>query len=297
MNSLTTNPPSAYKGASIMDTATQLSRAERFRALHESPKVLILPNVWDPLGARLLEGLGCPALATASWAISYAHGVEDGENLSFPVMLEVIRGITEAARVPVSADVESGYARTSDELARNIALLLEVGVVGINLEDTDHETGTLYPVSTQQERIRTVRRVAKEKGIPLFLNARIDVFVKGRYGPGADKLAETAARAEAYLEAGADGIYPILLSDLDSLRDLASRTKVPVNVYATASAPSVAELEAAGIARLSLGPGLFKATLTRMKEVVEGLMRDGSYAPFSHGILANEEITRLLIRD
>jgi 2-methylisocitrate lyase-like PEP mutase family enzyme len=280
-----------------MPNHTRKQKAERFRDLHHNRELLILPNVWDPVGARLLEGLGFRAIATASAAVSWAEGVHDGEKLPFSRMVEVVDSIVKAVDVPVTADLESGYAVKPRDLGENIRRALETGIAGVNLEDTNHETGKLYSLEDQVDRLRAVRAQADGEGIPLVINARTDVFIRSDPKPTPDKMDETIRRGRAYLEAGADCLYPIILSDLDALKTIHEETGAPINVYASASAPSIVQLEAAGIARLSLGPGLFKASLTTMKQVGETLLAGGPYTSFTDDVLTTPEVQKHVVRD
>jgi 2-methylisocitrate lyase-like PEP mutase family enzyme len=282
-----------------MNKDHQAQKAERFRALHHDPKLLILPNVWNPMGARLLEGLGYPAVATASAAVAYSLGVADGQKLSFQEMLDVVGPIATAVGVPVTADLEAGYADTPERVAENMRQALRAGIVGVNLEDTDHKTGGLYPIPEQQARLRAVRTMAEEEGIPLVVNARTDVFMSKHTDTRSESenLSETIQRTAAYLEAGADCVYPILLSDLAALKKLHQETGAPLNVYASASTPSIAKLEAAGISRLSLGPQLLKVALTAMKKTAEELLGPGSYESFTQGVVSNADIKKYILRE
>jgi 2-methylisocitrate lyase-like PEP mutase family enzyme len=279
-----------------MPSDPRIRKAELFRDLHQGPKLLILPNVWDPVGARLLEHLGYPAVATASAAVSWADGAQDGEKLPFPRMLEVVRSVVRAVDVPVAADLESGYAATPQELAENVRRALETGIVGVNLEDSNHHGEGLYSLEEQVERLRGVRAAADREGVPLVINARTDVFIRSNPEPTPVKMDETIQRCQAYLEAGADCLYPIILSDLDALKMIREETGAPINVYASAATPPIAALEAAGIARMSLGPGLFKASLTTMKQVAETLLAGGPYTSFTDDVLATPEVTRHVVR-
>jgi 2-methylisocitrate lyase-like PEP mutase family enzyme len=155
----------------------------------------------------------------------------------------------------------------------------------------------LFSVADQAARVRAVRAAADAEGVPLVLNARTDVFLHGGPEPTSQKLRDATARARAYVEAGADCVYPILLRDLEALRAFRQAVGVPVNVFATADTPPLAELEAAGITRLSLGPGLLKASLTTMKTVAEGLLHGGSYEAFTTGVVTGDEIRKHILRD
>lgn len=279
-----------------MNTDAQIAKARHFLALHHAPKLLVLPNIWDPLGARLLERLEFPAVATASASVAYSLGYDDGERITFAAMLDVIRRIVAAVEVPVTADIERGYADNIDDLTENIRDLIRTGAVGINIEDSLAEGGALRPVEAQCERIRAVRRAADREGIPLVINARIDVFLRSEPKP-ADKLTETIARARAYVEAGADCIYPVIVGDIDTLRAIREATDAPINVYASRSTAPMRELETLGVNRLSVGPGLLKAALTTMKNVARDLKNYGSYAAFTQDVISNAEISDYVSHD
>jgi 2-methylisocitrate lyase-like PEP mutase family enzyme len=275
-----------------MDKRIQIEKAKAFLALHHDAKLLVLPNIWDPLGARMLESLGYPAVATASAAVAYSLGYDDGQKIHLDAMLEVAARIVESVEVPVSIDIEAGYAEAPEEVAGNVRQVVRAGAVGINLEDSLHEGWQLRPIAVQQERIRAVRAMAGEEGVPLVINARTDLFLQDGDLPAADRLTETIDRAAAYLEAGADCLYPIGLGNLEMLTTLREATGAPLNVYAAASAPPMKELEAAGISRLSLGPGLIKASLTAMRKVARNLLAYGPYDRFTTGAMSSEEIRR-----
>lgn len=277
-----------------MNIQAQRDKAKRLLDLHHQQSLLVLPNIWDPLGARLLQDSGYPAAATASAAVAYSQGFDDGENIPFQRMLEIIGSIASAVDIPVTADVESGYAETPDDVAENIRQVLKAGAVGINFEDSMKDSGTLRPVDSQCRRIAAIRSMADQEGIPLVINARVDVYVNHSGPANAESLAETVTRAQAYLEAGADCIYPILLGDLDSLKSLAHQINAPINVLATATLPPMSELLAAGVKRLSLGPGLLKATLACMRNIVTELKATGSYASFTRNAMPSSEIRRIL---
>lgn len=280
-----------------MDRENQSGKAERFLELHHAPKLLVLPNIWDPLGARLLEGLGYPAVATASAAVAFSLGYDDGQRITFEAMLDVIRRIASSVDVPLTADIERGYAEHPEEVAENVRHVLKAGAVGINIEDSTTVGGPLYPTDYQCERLRTIRKMAAREGIPLVINARTDVFFGGVDGSTEEKVRETISRGKAYLEAGADCLYPILVGDLEVLKQIQAEMGGPINVYASASTAPMRELEAAGISRLSLGPGLLKASLTEMRRVAQGLLEYGPYSLFTEGVMSTPEVRQYISKD
>ena len=277
-----------------MNPEVQDRKARTFLALHHDPKLLILPNIWDPLGALLLESQRFPAAATASAAVAWSMGIADGEKLPFVTALEVIGRIAACVKIPITADIERGYAETPEGVAGTVRRVLRAGAVGINLEDSIVEGGPLRSVQEQCDRLRAARQAADEAGISLVINARIDCFLREDGGTGEEKIAETISRGKAYMEAGADCLYPILAADRDLLVAIRSGTGAPINVYASASLPPVAELEEIGISRLSLGPGFLKAGLTTMRNAARHLLETGSYEPFTREVISSDEIGKMI---
>lgn len=250
---------------------TQQTKASLFYELHYNDKMLVLPNIWDPLGALLLESIGYPAIATASAAVSYSNGYNDGEQTPFDDVLRNLNKIAGSVNVPVTADIESGYANTNTDLRGNIRRLINTGIVGINFEDSDKQSGLLLPVEIQSERIKLVRKVADESGIRLFINARTDVYIKGSGFDDNGKLLETINRGRAYIDAGADCIFPIAVKQIDHIKQLISNLKVPINILAIPGVPDLKVLNEIGVARVSLGPGFQKIAVRAMKNVAERL--------------------------
>jgi 2-methylisocitrate lyase-like PEP mutase family enzyme len=229
--------------------------ADVLRSLHVPGRPLVLPNAWDAGTARLVVEAGFPVVATSSAAVAESLGYADHQGASPVEMFDAVRRITRAVDVPVTVDAEAGYGLPAAEL---VARLLDVGAVGCNLEDTDHAGGGLTPIDKQAEYLAEVRAAA---GADLVVNARVDVFL--RAADQSAVLAEGVERARAYLAAGADCVYPILLrSPLGSFVD---EVGGPVNV-ALLPEFSVSDLAAAGVARISLGPGLWRQTQAMLRE-------------------------------
>ncbi|MGH2569580.1 MAG: isocitrate lyase/PEP mutase family protein [bacterium] len=271
------------------EAAVPADRAQTLRDLHRGPDLLILPNVWDPLGARMLAALGFPAVATASASVAFSLGYDDGQRIRIETMLDVIRRIAAAVAVPVTADLESGWAVDAGEVAANVRRAMRAGAAGINLEDSVVEGGALLPIEQQCARLRAVVRMAREDGIPLVVNARTDVFLRGGR-PRPDLVAEAIERGIAYREAGADCFYPIGAGDVPTLAPIRDAVQLPLNVLATASTAPLHDLRAAGVARVSFGPGLLRVAVTAMRSAVESMRRTGTYEAFTDGVLTSGEI-------
>jgi 2-methylisocitrate lyase-like PEP mutase family enzyme len=244
---------------------SQKERANLFKALHLSDSPLILPNVWDSLTAAMVAEAGFPAVATASAAVALSRGFDDGEQIPFEDLVELVGRISSVVAVPVSVDFERGYGDTSQHVGENTAMLIEAGAIGVNLEDSlDH--GTMRSIDAQCERIAAVRVAGDELGVPIFINARTDVFMTDA---GLD--AEAVPRLRAYVEAGADGVYPIMCDDLRTLEKIHEATERPINVFLRPDTPSVSALVAVGVGRISMGPGLLSIAAGATKNALERL--------------------------
>ncbi|QHQ37116.1 isocitrate lyase/PEP mutase family protein [Algicella marina] len=237
-------------------------RARTFAALHIPGNPLHLVNVWDAGSAQAVETAGAKAIATGSWAVAAAQGHHDGQSLPLDLMLAISSRITSATALPVTLDFEGGYADTPEDLARNTERLLTTGAVGLNFEDQVIGGTGLHPIPAQATRIAVVRRVADTTGIPLFINARCDLFFQS--GPAAHKgqIEEALRRAEAYAEAGASGFFTPGLSDPKLIERLAAACPLPLNIMTGRESPIASELANAGVARISHGPAPYLAAMS-----------------------------------
>ncbi len=221
--------------------------AERLRAMHAGPQPLILPNVWDPVSARAFADAGFSALATSSGAVAATLGYRDGQTPGAEMFAAVAR-IARSVSVPVTADVENGYGLPPGQL---VAALADCGVAGCNLEDSDPVSRALTDPSEQADFLAAVRGAA---GRDLVINARVDVYVRPPAGPG-EVTDAAVARAGAYLAAGADCVYPILAPPA-AIPELVRRIDGPVNAMCRPDGPTIGELAAMGVARVTFGRGL-----------------------------------------
>lgn len=277
-----------------MTTAEQGRKAGILRDLHSDPAVLVLPNVWDPVGARVLASKGYPAVATASAAIASTLGFEDGEKIRRRTMLEIVARISRAVAVPVTADMESGYGASLAELEDTIRCLLDTGAVGLNIEDSLEEGGPLRPVDEQAERIATVRDTAAAQGLDLVINARVDSFLSDSFGTAEERIEEAVVRAEAYRRAGADCIYPIGPGDAETLTALRSGITLPLNVLATPDATPLGRMAAIGIDRVSFGPFIFRSCLRKFADIADALSRSAGYECFGREMMTGSEVAAYL---
>jgi 2-methylisocitrate lyase-like PEP mutase family enzyme len=262
------------------DTALY-DRALAFRSLHVPGRPLVLPNVWDRASARLVEEAGATAVATTSAGLAWELGASDGDHLERDRALTAVAAVASAVRVPVSADIETGYAADAAGVAGTVRAVLAAGAVGINIEDALHTPGRgpLRPVAEQAERIAAARAAADEAGVPLFVNARVDTFLRGAGGVDA-----TLERAAAFLAAGADGIFVPGAVDPGTVKLLADGVDGPLNVLAGPGAPSVAELAALGVARVSVGAAVAQAAHALVRRAARELLGAGTYDTLAGGL-------------
>lgn len=269
-----------------------IRKAARLRELHRGPKILILLNVWDVASARLIESMGLPAVATSSAAVANSLGYADGERISRGEMLAVVRRVSAAVNVPVTADMEGGYCNQPEGMAETAHELLEAGAVGLNLEDSRQER-KLVDVSLQQEKLRALKEAGRTEGVDLVLNARTDPYLLKDAGD-TWRFEETVCRARAYRDAGADCIFVPGLSDAETIRRLLEESPGPLNVLAGKGGLPVPELERLGVARLSLGSGPARAALAAFRRIAREVLDQGTYHSMTEDTLTYDEMQRLL---
>jgi 2-methylisocitrate lyase-like PEP mutase family enzyme len=257
----------------LSQTPDLQSRCDLLRSLHRPGDPLLLPNAWDVATARAVVASGFPVVATTSGGVAATLGYEDHEGAPGDEMLAAAARIARGVEVPVTVDAEAGYGMEPAEL---VAELRSAGAAGCNLEDSDYTAGGLRDPDRHAEWLRAVRQAASEDGYPLVLNARVDVFL-GPFlagdGPGSQEelVPEAVRRANAYLEAGVDCVYPIVLWETDALRRFISEVGGPVNVLRLPQAPSLAELAELGVVRVSWGTLLHWDAMARFQEQLASL--------------------------
>lgn len=240
-------------------------RCRLLRELHVPGDPLVLPNVWDVPSARAVVAAGFPVVATTSAGVAETLGYDDHERAPAAEMFAAAARIARAVDVPVTADLEAGYGLSASAL---VEALMEAGVAGCNLEDTDHAATALLDPAEQASRLADVRAEAAARAYELVINARIDVFLADRDRPQMELVEEGLERAHAYLEAGADCVYPILLRDRKATVRFVAAAGGPVNLLALPEGPSVAELAEIGVARVSYGPLVFRRLLEQLDTIL-----------------------------
>jgi 2-methylisocitrate lyase-like PEP mutase family enzyme len=250
------------------------ARIEQFRSLHQ-PRVasarralLVLPNAWDALSARLVEEAGAEAIATTSAVLAWAHGYRDGERLPFETLLRSVQEITARVHIPTSVDFERGYADEPARVAELVDRLFHAGAVGVNLED-----GAASPEALGDK----IRAVRARVGAGVFINARTCVVLHGKVsGEGAAR--EVIERARVFEAAGADGLFVPRLHERSAIEAIARATKLPLNIVASPGLPPLADLAAMGVRRLSAGPQLGQVAYSAAAEAARAWLSDGSCA-------------------
>ena len=236
---------------------SQLEKARAFSALHQQPEQLVLYNIWDAGGARAVVQAGAQAVATGSWSMAAAHGYNDGESIPLDLVATLVTRICTSVDVPVTVDIEGGYATDPTHVAANIRTILRAGAVGINFEDRVVDGDGLHAAEDQADRISAIRAMADDEGIPLFINARTDVFLGSDTATHPSLVDAALARAAAYASAGANGFFVPGLTDTALIADVTRAVSLPVNVMMLGAVQSVADVAGCGVRRFSYGPAPF----------------------------------------
>lgn len=279
-----------------MDIRTQAQKAEQFQKLHHGPRILLLPNAWDVVSARIIEECGYPAIATSSAAVAFSLGYPDGQHISRDEMLDMAGRIARAVNIPVTADLEAGYGLTANDMAETVKAAVAAGIIGMNLEDTTGEDESSFvDLPSQVEKIRAVRETAKSLGVPFVLNARTDIYLTP-IGPEATRFERTVERLRAYRDAGADCLFAPCLYDRETIAKLVKAVAAPVNILANPACPPIAELEKIGVARLSAGSGVMRAALGLVRRIAKEMLESRSCDTMFAGTIPHAELNRLMAR-
>jgi 2-methylisocitrate lyase-like PEP mutase family enzyme len=267
----------------------QAAKAEKLLQLHHGPKILVLPNAWDAASARIFEDAGFPAIATTSAGVAFSLGYPDGQFIPPDEMLAAVNKIASSVKVPVTADLESGY----EDADKTATAAIEAGAVGLNIEDYDHTSnGALFPIAQQVEKIKTMRRVADSLRVPLVINARTDQYL-AEIGEPATRFAQACERLHAYSKAGADCVFAPGVTDEETISRLVAELKFPLNVLAQAPSPHVPRLQALGVARVSTGAGIARAAMGVIQRAARELHDHGTYVEMIQSAMPWAEANQL----
>ncbi len=276
-----------------INQAEQAVKAELFRAMHSGPHLLLLPNAWDAISARIVVEAGFLAVATTSGGVAWTLGYQDGEAAPWDEVVAATARIARAVVAPVTADIESGYGDTPDAVGRSIGDIIGAGIVGVNLEDgLRNANPPIRSIDDATARIGAAREAARAAGVPIVINARTDLYIK-KIGDEESRFAETVARGRAYLAAGADCVYPIALRDPETIGRLVKALAAPVNIMVRDGLPSVPELEALGVARASTATAMPLLAMGAVRQVAEQLRATHRFDAL-HPAMSHAEAQRLM---
>ena len=272
----------------------QTEKAELFRGLHDGKDVLVLPNAWDVPSARVFEDEGFPAVATSSAGMLVSLGYPDGEGIPHTDFVAAIGRISGVLSVPLSADVVGGFGGGPEGVAKSVKAVIQAGAVGINIEDFAHGTKKLLPVEKQVARLKALVTLRRSLGVRFVINARTDAF---RFAPGeaGARLDEAILRAEAYRDVGADCVYPMGLTDAQSISRYVKALDFPTNVMVRKGLPPVPELRRLGVARVSFGPAASYAAMGLLKRASREVLDQGTYGTLTDGAISFDELNALAV--
>ena len=255
----------------------QIESGNLLKKLHVKNKPLILFNIWDVASARCVAESGAKAIATSSWSVAATYGYNDGEKLPLNLVTAHAQRIVNAVKLPVTIDFEGGYADTLKNLEKNISMLIDTGISGINFEDQIIGKSGLYSIEQQCERIASLRKIAIKKSTPLFINARTDIFFQPCTKVCINELLEqTLIRASTYADSGADGFFVPGLNDIDAIIKLCDLSPIPINVMLPSKDTPIKLLEDAGVSRISYGPNPFFQAMNKLKKDANAVLNGGT---------------------
>jgi 2-methylisocitrate lyase-like PEP mutase family enzyme len=264
-----------------MVSSIQKEKAELFLRYHHAKEILVLLNSWDIGSSKLIEASGYKAIATTSMGVAASLGYPDCQVITLSEIIQVTTGIVKAVHVPVSVDIEAGYGNDLNEIIESVKKIIATGIVGVNIEDSLDLNPVLIDEKEFCERISAIRALSDSLGFHLVINARTDSFYVSSGSPQ-EKLSESIRRGNKYREAGADCIFVQPVSDKETISTLIKEINAPINILANPTigagvTPSISEMQDLGVARVSVGSGLMKATLALIKKVADELFEKGTY--------------------
>jgi 2-methylisocitrate lyase-like PEP mutase family enzyme len=276
-----------------MNSSIQKEKAAQFRRFHLGAPLLVLPNVWDAASARIIEQAGFRAIATTSSGVAASLGYSDGQHMSREMMIDAIARITRVVERPVTADIEAGYGNSIEEVLQTVRAVIMTGAVGINIEDSlKHHEKALADIAYQVELLKALRELATSMDVPFVINARVDVFLLA-FGEPESRFEHTVQRANAYLQAGADCIYPIGILDRPLIANLVKAINGPINILGGPPGLPLLELAQLGVARVSLAGSLMRSVLGHLKAIAHELHESGTYTKMSAEALSGQEFRSL----
>ena len=265
-----------------MVSSEQKSKAVLFLKLHKDKEILVLLNAWDPGSSKLVAANGLKAIGTTSMGISATLGYPDCQATPVTEMVDALAKIVNSVSVPVTADMEAGYGKDINEIVQNAEMFIATGIAGVNIEDSVALSPQLLGEAEFCKRIAAIRALSDSLGFHLVINARTDVFIT-QSGAPEHRLAEVIRRGNRYREAGADCIFIPDVSEEDMIATLVKEINAPVNILVNPTRgsglpPTISRLQDLGVARVSFGSSIMKATLTMTKKVISEVIEKGTYS-------------------
>lgn len=251
-----------------------MNNYQLFLQLHQQNNPFLLGNAWDVHSAKSYEAAGFKAIATSSAAVARSMGYEDGENIPFELLLQVVERISKHTTLPFSVDMERGFGKTAAAIVENLKQLHDLGVVGFNIEDSDHgDERKLQTAENFQQLLSAIAEQLAIMKIDMFINARVDPFLINM----ADPLAESIKRIKMYENAGATGIFVPFIYNSNDIKQVVQSTRLPVNVLCMKQLPSYEELSKFGVKRISMGSSVYNYQVRNLEKVVKGLQEQHSF--------------------
>ena len=273
----------------------QAQKANDFYTRHQGKDILVLPNAWDVSSARIFEQAGFYAIGTTSAGIAHSLGYAEPEKISREEMLLSIKRIVDAVSLPVSADIEAGYATTAEGVADTVQLVIKTGAVGVNIEDSlDTQDNELLEMQRQVERLEAAREAANSLGFPFIINARTDIYLLN-IGEPHQQLGQVIERANQYFTAGADCVFIPGVADPNIISQLVENIHGPINILANPGVPNTVELQRMGVKRVSMGSGPMRATLALIRHIADELLTNGTYKNFTVNSIPYHEVNELFV--
>ena len=271
----------------------QHAKAMHFQKLHLGPEILVIANAWDAASARVFEEAAVQAVGTGSAGIAFSHGYPDNELVPREVILGTTREIVRAVKVPVTADILSGLGETIDQVVATVKEVIDMGAVGINIEDGSDAGGAhLFDIEEHAEKIAAICEAVRASGIPIVVNARTDSFWL-KLGNERQRLSESIKRANRYREAGAHCLFVPSAADKATIKTLVAEIDGPVNILTVPGCPPIGELRALGVRRVSEGSGPMRATMMLTRRIAEDLLTTGTYTRFHTEAVPYPEANKL----
>jgi len=248
----------------------------KFESLHKQNSPLLICNVWDVSSAKLAEKLGFNAIGTSSAAIATMLGYEDGEQMSFPELIYIVKRITENTKLPLTVDIESGYSEDYEDVANNIKTLASLGIVGINIEDSSvNNQRVLQNANKFTKKLSNIKQLLAKNNVEVFINVRIDTFLLGVD----NAVEETIERIKLYESTGADGIFVPCIEKSNDISSVIDCTSLPINVLCMPNLPDFNTLKSLGVKRISMGNFIFDNLADHLENTLHSILETQSFKP------------------